>query len=101
MIPSIVLVNCDQTSIFDRVGWNVPLTTGCLKKLHQILKINFGAVRFSMTKMSVLPDSRGIYNHLIPKVLDFMRQQIYDNTIFGKSIFQETCMVRLMMMETR
>ena len=65
----------------------MPLTTGCLKKLYQILKINFGAVRFSMTKMLVLPDSRGIYNHLIPTVLDFMRQQIYDNTIFGKINF--------------
>ena len=35
--------------------------TGCPKKLHLILGLNFGAVHFSMTKMLVLPDSRDMY----------------------------------------
>ena len=32
-------------------------TYGCPKKLYLILRINFGAVHFSMTKMLVFPDS--------------------------------------------
>ena len=35
--------------------------TGCPKKLYLILRLILGAVRFSMTKVLVLPDSRDMY----------------------------------------
>ena len=37
------------------------LYTGCLKIFYQILRLNLEAVHFSMTKMSVVLDSRDIY----------------------------------------
>ena len=39
----------------------VPHQTGCLKNLHLILRLNFGAVHFLISKMSVLPDPRDMY----------------------------------------
>ena len=36
-------------------------STGCSKKLFLILRLNFGAVYFSKTKMLAFPDSRDMY----------------------------------------
>ena len=39
----------------------LPNYTGCPKKLYLILRLNFGAVRFSMTKMFAVLDSGDMY----------------------------------------
>ena len=45
---------------------------GCPKKLYLILRLNFGLVNFSMTKMLVIPDSEDMYKSFRIKVLAFM-----------------------------
>ena len=40
---------------------NEMCTIGCPKKFDLILRLNFGVVHFSMKKMLLLDDSRGMY----------------------------------------
>ena len=44
----------------------------CPKKLYLTLRLNLGALEFSITKMLVLPDSRDMYNNLVLGVLAFI-----------------------------
>ena len=54
------------------VVMNFGKNTWCPKKLYPILRLNLGAVHYSMAKVSVLPDSKICTNHLVPKMVVFM-----------------------------